>query len=317
MAQPTPPSDTRDDPSSGHRPEESVSRRAVVAGSIGNFVEWYDFVLYGASAPILARVLFANTTRGRPAGHLRHLRRRVVARPFGAFILGNLGDRAGRRNEFGGSATFIVEYAPPGRRGRYGSWQTTTVGLGSATATATVLLFSAVLSQEQLDSWGWRIPFVIALPLGLIGLYLRLKLNRSRTASPASHLGDLPVRRGHSTIPFTNPSCLTPRVRSTDGAGRLPRPLLDRCCSPRPHPLSVACGGEAAVHGHVGDCHAKRHRRRPIGGSRLNDLERVGVGRARAMRVSTAGRLRLVVKPVCAVPQVDLQYVQHAVEGLR
>jgi MHS family proline/betaine transporter-like MFS transporter len=205
------------------RPGEAVSKKAVVAGAIGNFVEWYDFVLYGASAPILARVFFSNADpQAALLATFATFGVAFVARPFGAFMLGNLGDRVGRRNvlagvvlvmsigtaaiallpgyaqiglwaplllliirelqgftaggEFGGSATFIVEYAPDGKRGRYGSWQTATVGLGSATATALVLLFTAILSQEQLDSWGWRIPFAIALPLGLIGLYMRLKL---------------------------------------------------------------------------------------------------------------------------------------------
>jgi MHS family proline/betaine transporter-like MFS transporter len=205
------------------RPEEAVSKRAVVAGAVGNFVEWYDFVLYGSSAPILARVFFS--TADPQAALLATFATfgiAFVARPIGAFVLGNIGDRAGRRNvlagvvlvmslgtaaiallpgyaqiglwapllllviralqgftaggEFGGSATFIVEYAPADKRGRYGSWQTATVGAGSATATAAVLLFTAALPQDQLDSWGWRIPFALALPLGLVGLYLRLKL---------------------------------------------------------------------------------------------------------------------------------------------
>ncbi|QPP10206.1 MHS family MFS transporter [Streptomyces bathyalis] len=223
MAHTTQGHDTPDDPAAVHRPREAVSRKAVIAGAIGNFVEWYDFVLYGAAAPILARVFFPG---GDPQAAIMATFATFgvafVARPFGAFILGNLGDRAGRRNvlagvvlamsigtaviallpgyaqigvwapllllllralqgfaaggEFGGSATFIVEYAPPGKRGRYGSWQTATVGLGSATATATVLLFTSILPESELDAWGWRIPFALALPLGVIGLYMRMKL---------------------------------------------------------------------------------------------------------------------------------------------
>ncbi|MEV0947451.1 MFS transporter [Rhodococcus sp. NPDC049939] len=203
--------------------EEQASKRALAAGAIGNFVEWYDFVLYGASAPILARVFFSNDDpHAALLATFATFGIAFVARPFGAVILGNLGDRIGRRNvlagvvltmsvgtaliaalptyaqigliaplllllirivqgftaggEFGGSAAFIVEYAPPGKRGRYGSWQTATVGLGSATATAVVLVFTAVLPQEQLDSWGWRIPFMVAFPLGVVGLIMRMKL---------------------------------------------------------------------------------------------------------------------------------------------
>ncbi|WP_181764429.1 MFS transporter [Streptomyces albidus (ex Kaewkla and Franco 2022)] len=217
------------------RPEKAVSRRAVVAGAIGNFVEWYDFVLYGASATILARVFFPSADpQAALIATFATFGVAFVARPFGAVVLGNLGDRAGRRNvlaavvlamsvgtaaiallpsyaqigmgapllllviralqgftaggEFGGSATFIVEYAPPGRRGRYGSWQMATVGLGSAAATATVLLFSSVLDDAQLHSWGWRIPFALALPLGAIGLYLRMKLEET---PEYQHVSDL------------------------------------------------------------------------------------------------------------------------------
>ncbi len=69
------------------------------------------------------------------------------------------------------------------KRGRSGSWQTATVGLGSATATAVVLAFTAILPAEQLNSWGWRIPFLIALQLRLIGLYMRLRLEETPTTS--------------------------------------------------------------------------------------------------------------------------------------
>jgi MHS family proline/betaine transporter-like MFS transporter len=223
MAQTAPLPEVLNHPSAVHRPEEPVSRKAVIAGSVGNFVEWYDFVLYGAAAPILARVFFSQADpQAALLATFATFGVAFVARPFGAFVLGNLGDRIGRRSvlaavvllmslgtaamavlpgyaqvglwapalllivralqgftaggEFGGAATFIVEYAPADKRGRYGSWQTATIGLGSASATAVVLLFSASLPQAQLDSWGWRIPFAIALPMGLIGLYMRLKL---------------------------------------------------------------------------------------------------------------------------------------------
>ncbi|MCF7551410.1 MFS transporter [Pseudonocardia sp. WMMC193] len=78
--------------------------------------------------------------------------------------------------EYGGAATFIAEYAPTKRRGFFGSF------LEFGTLAGTVLgamLATAVrlgLSEEALNSWGWRIPFLIAGPLGLVGWYLRNKL---------------------------------------------------------------------------------------------------------------------------------------------
>ncbi|GAA2878699.1 glycine betaine/L-proline transporter ProP [Pseudonocardia halophobica] len=78
--------------------------------------------------------------------------------------------------EYGGAATFIAEYAPYRRRGFFGSFLEfgTLAGtvLGAILATAVQL----GLSEEALNSWGWRIPFLVAGPLGLVGFYLRSKL---------------------------------------------------------------------------------------------------------------------------------------------
>ncbi|HWD07050.1 MAG TPA: MFS transporter [Amycolatopsis sp.] len=81
--------------------------------------------------------------------------------------------------EYGNAMTFIAEYAPDRRRGFFGSWLEfgTLTGYAFGATIATVL--SAVLSDEQLLTWGWRIPFLIALPLGAVGLYLRQRLEES------------------------------------------------------------------------------------------------------------------------------------------
>ncbi|NYI88803.1 MHS family proline/betaine transporter-like MFS transporter [Amycolatopsis endophytica] len=81
--------------------------------------------------------------------------------------------------EYGSAMTFIAEYAPDRRRGFLGSWLEfgTLTGYAFGATIATVL--TAVLSEDQLLSWGWRIPFLIALPIGLVGLYLRLRLEET------------------------------------------------------------------------------------------------------------------------------------------
>jgi MHS family proline/betaine transporter-like MFS transporter len=78
--------------------------------------------------------------------------------------------------EYGSAMTFIAEYAPDRRRGFFGSWLEfgTLSGYAFGAGLATVL--SAMLPDDALLSWGWRIPFLIALPIGLVGLYLRTKL---------------------------------------------------------------------------------------------------------------------------------------------
>ncbi|WP_166462592.1 MFS transporter [Amycolatopsis acidicola] len=81
--------------------------------------------------------------------------------------------------EYGNAMTFIAEYAPDKRRGFLGSWLEfgTLTGYAFGATIATVL--SAVLTTDQLVSWGWRLPFLLALPLGAVGLYLRLRLEET------------------------------------------------------------------------------------------------------------------------------------------
>ncbi|WP_433189440.1 MFS transporter [Actinoallomurus sp. CA-150999] len=78
--------------------------------------------------------------------------------------------------EYGGAATFMAEYAPDDRRGFYGSFLEfgTLIGLSVGASMAT--LMSTLFSDATVSSWAWRVPFLIALPLGGIGLYLRTRL---------------------------------------------------------------------------------------------------------------------------------------------
>ena len=75
--------------------------------------------------------------------------------------------------EWGGSASFLVEYAPKGRRGLMGSWQQSSLALGSVLAGGLVSLLAANLSKDAMLSWGWRVPFLLGLVVGAVGLYLR------------------------------------------------------------------------------------------------------------------------------------------------
>ncbi len=81
--------------------------------------------------------------------------------------------------EYGGAATFMAEYSPDNKRGRYGSFLEFGTLAGFASGTALVLLLNLALTDDQMYGWGWRIPFLIALPLGLVGLYLRSQLDDS------------------------------------------------------------------------------------------------------------------------------------------
>ncbi|RUQ20448.1 MFS transporter [Kocuria sp. HSID16901] len=81
--------------------------------------------------------------------------------------------------EYGGAATFMAEYAPDHRRGFYGSFlEFGTLG-GFAFGSLIVLIGELTLGNAAMMDWGWRIPFLVAGPLGLIGWYLRSKLAES------------------------------------------------------------------------------------------------------------------------------------------
>lgn len=78
--------------------------------------------------------------------------------------------------EFASATAFLIESAPAGRRGFYGSWQM--VGQGLAVLAGAILgtALTRTLSPEALDGWGWRIPFLFGLIIGPVGLYIRRNL---------------------------------------------------------------------------------------------------------------------------------------------
>ncbi|MQA01852.1 MAG: MFS transporter [Streptosporangiales bacterium] len=78
--------------------------------------------------------------------------------------------------ETGNAYTFLTEYAPEHRRGFFTSFGNVSAFLGALLGSSIVTVEYLVLSDAAMESWGWRLPFLIAGPIGVIGLYLRLKL---------------------------------------------------------------------------------------------------------------------------------------------
>lgn len=81
--------------------------------------------------------------------------------------------------EVGGAMSLLAEYAPENRRCFMVSLVNIAAFLGAIVGGAVVTLLTLNLSPDAMTSWGWRIPFLIAGPLGMIGLYLRLKLEET------------------------------------------------------------------------------------------------------------------------------------------
>lgn len=78
--------------------------------------------------------------------------------------------------EYAGAAAFLAEYAPASRRGLYTSVVPASTASGLLLGSLIVALLTALLSAEEMSGWGWRLPFLLAAPLGLIGRYIRTKL---------------------------------------------------------------------------------------------------------------------------------------------
>lgn len=78
-----------------------------------------------------------------------------------------------------GAASFVFEHAPTHRRGLFVNIVLAATALPAVVAAFLNLGLSASMSDEAFNSWGWRIPFLIALPMALIGLYIRSKTEES------------------------------------------------------------------------------------------------------------------------------------------
>src|SRR5262249_19419111 len=101
--------------------------------------------------------------------------------------------------EFGSSTAFLVEHMP-GRRGFVASWQFASQGVSSLLGAGFGALLTYTLNDAELQSWGWRVPFLFGALIGPIGLYIRSRIDDA-TAPPADK-GDTPVRNVLTTQKF-------------------------------------------------------------------------------------------------------------------
>ncbi|MCQ9165877.1 MFS transporter [Arthrobacter sp. STN4] len=98
--------------------------------------------------------------------------------------------------EYGGAATFMAEYAPDKKRGFYGSFLEFGTLSGFALGSLIVLLCSLILGNEAMTVWGWRLPFLVAGPLGIIGMYLRNRLEDTPVFRELEASGEVEQRAG-------------------------------------------------------------------------------------------------------------------------
>ncbi|MEP7207208.1 MAG: MFS transporter, partial [Casimicrobiaceae bacterium] len=120
----------------------------------------------------------------------------VVARLLQGFSAGG---------EWGGSTAFIVEWAPAGRRGFYGSFQQCSVVAGLLLGSGVAATLASVLTPATMEGWGWRIPFLLGGLLGPVGMYMR------------RNIGETPAYRRmvQENAPAAAPAQATPRAQAT------------------------------------------------------------------------------------------------------
>ena len=219
-------STTSSDSLTKQRAELRSGRRAVVAASVGNALEWYDFIIYALFAVYIAQNFF-------PGGdQSTELIKAFIAfglgfliRPLGAVVIGAYADYAGRKaaltltimimaigtlviavaptyaaigigapilllvgrvlqgfsagGEIGGAAAFLVEHAPPGKKGKYAAWLQGSMSISNTLAALVAFSITALLTKEQIGDWGWRVPFLIGLLIAPVGIWIRRTLDET------------------------------------------------------------------------------------------------------------------------------------------
>jgi MHS family proline/betaine transporter-like MFS transporter len=195
-------------------------RRGVIAGVVGNILEWYDFALFGFFAQQIGTHFFpAHDPTASLLAAFGTFAAGFLMRPVGGALFGWVGDRFGRKQaliwsvmamaipsffigllpstatiglaapillllfrllqglavggEYMASAVFLVEGADPGRRGFMGSWGPIGATAGVLLGSAAGAIVNATMSPEAVMAYGWRIPFIVGLGVGLGGLAIR------------------------------------------------------------------------------------------------------------------------------------------------
>ncbi len=100
--------------------------------------------------------------------------------------------------EVGPATSYLIEIAPPGRRGLYGSWQLASQGLAALAAGMVGVVLTLTLSHDQMRAWGWRVPFLLGLALIPIAIFMRRRMPESldadghgaRASAPKARLRD-------------------------------------------------------------------------------------------------------------------------------
>ncbi|KAB1146918.1 MFS transporter [Streptomyces luteolifulvus] len=201
-------------------------RLALVGGSLGNLVEWYDWFVYASFAIYFADSFFPGDN---PTTQLMNTAGifavGFLMRPVGGWVLGRAADRHGRKSaltltvtmmsvaallialaptydragylgavvlllarllqgmsiggEYAASATYLTEASARNRRGLGSSFQYVSMTCGQILGLGILITMQHTLTTAQLESWGWRIPFVLGALFALVVFWLRRRLTET------------------------------------------------------------------------------------------------------------------------------------------
>jgi len=167
-------------------PQRRSRLKNIVGGSAGNLVEWFDWYVYSAFALYFAHHFFP--TGDQTAQLLQTAAVFAVGfimRPVGAWLMGIYADHRGRKaglslgGEYGSSATYMSEIADRERRGFWSSFLYVTIIGGQLSALALLVTLQAILGEDAMQSWGWRIGFVAGAVLAIVVFFIRRGLDET------------------------------------------------------------------------------------------------------------------------------------------
>ena len=208
--------------------------RAIIGGSAGNLVEWYDWYAYTSLSLYFAATFFPKgDATAQLLGTSAVFAVGFLMRPIGAYIMGRYADTHGRKaglalsvglmcagslmiacvpgyatigiaapiililarmiqglsvgGEYGASATYLSEMATRKNRGFWSSFQYFTLIGGQLTSLAVTLILQASLTKPQMESFGWRIAFVLGAVLALVVYVLRRRLAETAAFENQAH----------------------------------------------------------------------------------------------------------------------------------
>ncbi|MDK3020480.1 MFS transporter [Pseudodonghicola flavimaris] len=229
--------------------QKKVPRKAVVGTVVGNWLEFFDFVVYSIFAVTIGKEFFpADDPNIQILLSLATFGVGFLARPLGSVMIGAYADRAGRKaaltmtisfmavgtavmaltpsyaqiglaapvllvgarllqgfsagGEMGAATSFLIESAPHGKRGLMGSWQLASQGLAIATGAAIGAVLTVSLSPEAMQSWGWRVPFVLGMLIAPVGMYIRRHMDETIEVGEHVSMGGVlaSLFRGHGKL---------------------------------------------------------------------------------------------------------------------